>query len=62
MRFYARKTFRVWPFFATVTQSGRWSWGIRVWRYTYNFTRRTSTFDTPGPGYVRHQHGRKRSR
>lgn len=59
MRFRARKTFRLPPFYATVTQSGRWSFGIRVWRFSHNFTRNTTSIDTPGPGGFTHQHGRK---
>ena len=62
MRFRARKTFRFGPFHATVNQAGRWSYSFRLWRYTYNFTRRTSSFDTPGPGGFHHQHGRKGNR
>lgn len=58
MRFYARKTFRFGPLRATVNQAGRWSWALHFWRYTYSISRRTSTFDTPGPGYIRHRHGR----
>jgi len=58
MKFLARKTLRFWPLYFTFTQSGFSSWGVKVWRYNYNVTRRTSTFDTPGLGYVRHQHGR----
>lgn len=53
MKFRARKTVRVWPLYFTFSQAGFTSWGIRVWRYTYNVTRRTHTFDSPGPGYVR---------
>jgi hypothetical protein len=62
MKFLARKTFKLGPLRATVNQSGRWSFAIHFWRYTYNITRRTSTFNTPGPGYVRHHHGRNRNR
>lgn len=58
MKFYARKTFRLGPLYATVTQSGRWSWGIKVGPFSHNFTRRTTSIDTPGPGGFRHQHGR----
>lgn len=28
------------------------SWGVKVGPYTRNFTRGTSSFDTPGPGAV----------
>lgn len=59
MKFYARKTFRLGPLFATVTQAGRWSWGIRIGPFSHNFTRRTTSIDTPGPGGFRHQHGHR---
>lgn len=52
MRFHARKRLRFGPFYVVLTEHGLTSWGIRVWRYTRNFTRGTSTFDTPGPGAV----------
>lgn len=60
MRFRARKAFRLGPRFATFTQRGFSSWGIRIGPYTWNATRRTSTIDTPGPGSWHHQHGRRR--
>lgn len=59
MKFHARKTWHVGPFYVTVNQSGRRSYSFRLWRYTYSFTRKTSSFDTPGPGGFRHQHGRR---
>lgn len=59
MKFRARKTFRLGPLFATFTQRGFSSWGIKVGRFTHNFTRRTSSIDTPGIGHVVHRHGRK---
>jgi hypothetical protein len=61
MRFRARKTYRVGPLFFTFTQNGFSSWGIKVWRFTRNFTRQTSTIDTPGPGSL-HFGGWKRGR
>jgi hypothetical protein len=60
MKFRARKRFRFGPFYATVTQSGRWSFGIKIGPFSHNFTRRTSSIDTPGPGGLRHQHRRRR--
>lgn len=60
MRFRARKTFRLGPLYMTLTQAGRRSFGIRVGPFTHNFTRRTTSIDTPGPGGFRHQHGRPR--
>lgn len=52
MRFRARKTFRFGPLFFSFTQRGFSSWGIRLWRYTWNAKTRRSTFDSPGPGSV----------
>lgn len=61
-KYRGRKTFKFGPpllhLRLTVTQSGRRSWAVKVWRYTYNITRNTSTFDTPGIGAVHKQHGR----
>lgn len=59
MKFRARKTFRAGPLFFNFTQHGFSSWGIRVGPFTKNFTRGTSTFDTPGPGSL-HWGGRRR--
>lgn len=59
IRFRARKTFRLWPLYWTFTQNGFSSWGIRVWRFSYNVTRRTWSLDTPGPGGL---YGGKRRR
>lgn len=59
MRFRARKRLQFGPFYATFTQRGFSSWGIKVWRWTRNFTRGTDTVDTPGPGSL-HFGGRKR--
>lgn len=59
MRFRARKTFRLGPIFFTFTQNGWSSWGIRIGPFTHNFTRNTSTIDTPGIGSL-HFGGRRR--
>ena len=59
-RFRARKTFRLGPLFFTFTQRGFSSWGIRIGPFTHNFSRRSSSVDTPGPGSV-HFGGRKRT-
>ena len=58
MKFRARKTFRAGPLFFNFTQNGFTSWGIRVGPFTRNFTRSTSTLDTPGPGSL-HWGGRR---
>ncbi|MBN9758877.1 hypothetical protein Ae406Ps2_3011c [Pseudonocardia sp. Ae406_Ps2] len=60
MKFRARKTFRFGPLRATVNQSGRWSFAIQIGRLTHNLTRRTTSFDTPGPGGFHHQHRPRR--
>ncbi len=59
MRYRARKTFRLGPFYMTVTQSGARSYGIRVGPFSHNFTRKTTSIDTPGIGGFRHQHKRR---
>lgn len=61
VRFRARKTVRVGPLFWSFTQSGFASWGVKVWRGTYNVTRRTWSIDTPGPGGISGG-GRRRGR
>lgn len=60
MRFRARKTFRFGPFYMTLTQSGRRSFGIKLGPFRHNFTHGTSTVDTPGPGSL-HFGRRKRT-
>lgn len=60
MKFRGRKTFWVGPVFFTFTQSGFTSWGVGVGRFRHNFTRSTTSIDTPGFGSVHHQHGRRR--
>lgn len=60
-RFRARKTFRLGPLFANFSQNGFTSWGIRVGRFTRNFTRGTTSIDTPGIGSFRSS-GRRRQR
>ena len=59
MRFRARKSLRLGPLFFTFTQNGFSSWGVKVGPFTHNFSRRTSSVDTPGPGSV-HFGGRGR--
>ncbi|GAA1251743.1 hypothetical protein GCM10009609_13850 [Pseudonocardia aurantiaca] len=62
MRFRARKTFRLGPLFFTFTQRGFSSWGIRIGRFTRNFTRGSTSIDTPGPGGLHSTGRRKRKR
>ncbi len=50
MRYRARKTLRLGPLFWTFTQRGFSSWGIKVGPFTRNFTRGSTSIDTPGPG------------
>ena len=52
-KFRARKTWRFGPFFVNVTQSGRRSYGIKLGPITHNFTRSTTSVNTPGPGGFR---------
>lgn len=59
MKFRARKRFTFGPFYVTVNQAGRMSFGIKVGPFSHNFTRRTSHIDTPGPGGFHHQHKRR---
>lgn len=61
MRFRARKTFRIGPLFFSFTQRGFSSWGIKVGRFSHNFSRSTSSLDTPGIGGLHHQHRRRRN-
>lgn len=58
MRFRARKTFRLGPLRFHFTQRGFTSWGIKIGRFSHNFTRRTSHVDTPGLGGWYHRHHR----
>jgi hypothetical protein len=46
----------------TLTQSGGRSFGIKLGPISHNFTRRTTSIDTPGPGGFHHQHGRRSER
>jgi hypothetical protein len=62
MRFRARMAFRFGPFYATVNQSGRRTYGLKLGRFSHNFTHRTTRIDTPGPGGFVHRHGRRGQR
>lgn len=59
VKFRARKTLRFGPVFFTFTQNGFSSWGIRIGPFTRNFTRSTSSLNTPGIGGL-HWGGRRR--
>lgn len=59
MKFRARKTFWIGPFYMTVNQAGRMTFGIKVGPFTHNFTRRTTSINTPGPGGFHHQHEKR---
>lgn len=52
MRFMWRKRMRVGPLVLNFGPRGLSSWGVKVWRYSWNARTRRSTFDTPGPGSV----------
>lgn len=64
MKFYARPRFRLGPlFFNFSATNGRprfTSWGVKLWRWTWNFTSGQHSFDTPGPGYVKTARRRRR--
>lgn len=62
MRFRLRKTKRFGPFYVTVNQAGRLSFGIKLGRFSHNFTRRTTHIDTPGPGSLHFGSRRRRPR
>lgn len=53
MKFYARRTRHFGPLRITINQSGRVTWGLKVWRWSWSNTTGQHTFDTPGPGYVK---------
>lgn len=52
MRFRARKTRQFGPFRVTVNQSGKVTWGIKVWRYSWSHSTGEHHFNTPGWGHV----------
>lgn len=58
-RFHARKTIRLWPFYAVFTERGFSSWGIWVGRFRHNLTRDTTSIDTPGWGGLSHRWRRR---
>lgn len=50
MKFRARKTFRIGPLRLHFTERGFSSWGVKVWRWTWNARTGRHSVDTPGPG------------
>ena len=40
------------PFYFLFSQGRFTSWGIKIGRFSRNFTRRTWSLDTPGPGAI----------
>lgn len=52
MRFRARKTVTLGPVRLHFTERGYTGWGLKVGPWTYSFTTRRWSFDTPGPGSV----------
>ncbi len=52
MRFRARKRVRIGPvvLYFGFPPLRMTSWGLHVWRWTWNARTRKQTFDTPGPG------------
>lgn len=61
MKFRMRRTRRFGPFRVTVNQSGRVTWGLKVWRWSWSAASGRHTFDTPGPGYIQTD-GRRKAR
>lgn len=60
MKFRLRKTVRLGPVKVNFTEKGYSSWGLKVWRWTWNARTGKHTVDTPGPGSV--QLGGRRTR
>lgn len=44
-----RKRIPLGPLRFNIGKRGLTSWGIKLWRFTYNFTRGTTSVDGPGP-------------
>lgn len=59
MKFRLRGRQKFGPVYVNYGLHGITSWGFKVGPFSYNVTRRTSTIDTPGPGSLHHQHGRR---
>ena len=51
MGFKLRKSLRLGPLRLHFTQRGLSSWGIQLWRWSWNAKTKRHTIDTPGPGY-----------
>lgn len=62
VKFRGRKTIWIGPIFIILTQRGFSSWGIGIGKFRHNFTRSTSSLDTPGFGSLHHQHRRRNPR
>jgi hypothetical protein len=52
MRYRFRTSRHIGPFRLNFTEHGFSSWGVQIWRWTWNSRTGRQTFDTPGPGYV----------
>lgn len=59
-RFNVRHKFRLGPLFFWFTERGFQSWGVKFGRFTHNFSRGSTSVDTPGPGAIRHRRKRKK--
>lgn len=62
MRFRLRGQWRLGPIFINHTKYRPTSWGIKLGRFHRNFTRGTTSVDTPGPGALHFRNRRRRSR
>ncbi len=60
MKFRMRNRLKIGPIYVLFSQGRFTSWGIKLGRFSRNFTRGTWVVDTPGPGSV--HGGRRRSR
>jgi hypothetical protein len=65
VKFRYRPVIRIGPLYFRFSENGFTSWGIKIGRFSRNFTHGQTTIDTPGPGYVqgkRTRTPRRRSR
>jgi hypothetical protein len=59
MPFRYRKRLRLGPLVLNLTQRGLTSVSIKLWKFTWNPTRRTVTSDLPGGLYHTHRYNRR---
>lgn len=49
MPFTFRRRLTLGPLFVNISKRGVSSWGIKLWRLTWNLKRGTTSIDLPGP-------------